>query len=73
MDFDRAMSAVYESASGVTWLASVWMMNAVPRMRTLYGSRIARLIMLPTDVPIIDLMLAVPNDDTSNFYLHRPL
>ena len=22
---------------------------------------------MPTDVPVIDLMLAVPNDDTSNF------
>jgi predicted TIM-barrel fold metal-dependent hydrolase len=29
---------------------------------------------MPTDVPIIDLMLAVPNDDTSNFYdFIRPL
>ena len=29
---------------------------------------------MPTDVPVIDLMLAVPNDDTSNFYdFIRPL
>ena len=29
---------------------------------------------MPNDVPIIDLMLAVPNDDTSNFYdFIRPL
>ena len=29
---------------------------------------------MPTYVPIIDLMLAVPNDDTSNFYdFIRPL
>ena len=29
---------------------------------------------MPTDVPVIDLMVAVPNDDTSNFHdFIRPL